>query len=164
MRASEQHALARSIRALAVGTVIDVDRRRQNRDVAAMAEREEQFQIKVSGVASDYVAWNSVFLAFDTQFTVATGTRESGLERPQVSVGVELTTVADRQSGAPADAGVVLTAAVREWRFDGAHTIDGATVLIGALSPGAELSFSGFVHITFQALGAPGDDQPDEGP
>lgn len=167
MRAADQHALARSIRRLAIGVVRDVDSRRRGRDVAALAEREEQFQIAVSGIATDYPAWATVKLDFDTQFTsLATGNRMSMLQRPQVTTGFELTSVerqnADTGVWEPTDAGVVCVALVRDYSFDAANAINGATVQCCAIAPGDELMFTGFAHVSFQGLGAPGDDQPDE--
>lgn len=165
MRPSDQHALARSIRKLAIGVVRDVDARQAGKAANSFSEREEQYQIAISGTATDYPLWTTAVLPFETAFTIATGNRESSLQRPQVAVGFELTAV-QRQNDAlewePVTAGVLVTAVVRDYAFDDAHAIKSATVLIGATAPGDELRFSGFVHITFQGLGAPRESQPDE--
>lgn len=166
MHPADQRSLARSIRRLAIGVVRDTDARKTGRTANGFAEREEQFQIAISGTATDYPLWTPVTVNFDTAFTVATGRRDSMLQRPQLSTGFELTSVKrfnDLDAYEPVSAGVMFSAIVREWGFDqGSYTLNAATVLIGAVAPGDELLFSGFVHLTFQAFGVPRDDQPDE--
>lgn len=167
MRAADQHRLARSIRKLAIGTVRDLEVRRGQRTTGALDEREEQYQIAVSGTATDYPLWTPAELPLDTAFSIATGTRESSLQRPQVSFGYELTAVQrqnDELVWEPVTDGVILSAVVRDWHFDVAYAIDKLTVLIGAIAPGDELMFSGFVHVTLQGFGTPRDTQPDEAP
>ena len=165
MKPAEKQALARSIRQLTIGVVRDVDRRRSGREANALAEREEQFQIAVSGTATDYPLWVTAELSLATAFSIATGARDSTLQRPQVAVGFELTSVMrenDDREWEPVTAGVLVSAVVRDYHFDAAHALDRAVVLIGATAPGDELRFTGFVHITFQGYGAPREMQPDE--
>jgi hypothetical protein len=167
MRQADQHALGRSIRRLAIGMVRDVDQRRTMKSQNTLDEREEQFQIAVSGTATDYPLWSAIDLGLDTAFSIATGNRNSTLQRPQLSFGYELTAVL-RQNDAlvwePVSDGVILSAVLRDYHFDSAHTLDRATVLLCAIAPGDELQFTGFVHVTFQGFGAPRETQPDEAP
>jgi hypothetical protein len=165
VKSADQHRLARSIRRLAIGVVRDVETRRGGRAANTVDEREEQFQIALAGTATDYPLWQAVELPLNTAFSIATGNRDSTLQRPQVSFGYELTLV-QRQNDVlvwePVSDGVILSAAVRDYHFDAAQTIDRATILLCAIAPGDELQFSGFVHATFQGFGAPRDSQPDE--
>jgi hypothetical protein len=167
VKSADQHRLARSIRRLAIGVVRDVETRRTGRAANTVDEREEQFQIAISGTATDYPFWQAVELPLLTAFTIATGSRDSTLQRPQASFGYELTAVQrinDENVWEPVSDGVILSAAVRDYHFDAAHAIDRVTVLLAAIAPGDELQFTGFVHVTFQGFGAPRETQPDEAP
>jgi hypothetical protein len=165
VKTADQHRLARSIRKLAIGVARDVEVRRAGRAANTMDEREEQFQIAIQGIATDYPFWQTIVVDFATAFTIAGGDRQSTLQRPQVSIGCELTDV-ERQNDQlvwePVSDGVILTAVVRDYGFDDAHAINSATVAVCAIAPGDELTFSGFVHVSFQGFGAPRDPQPDE--
>lgn len=161
----DEHRLARSIHRLAIQTVREASQRSDRNREGVMAEREEQFQVKMSGIASDYPAWATAYLPFDTVFTIATGNRRSSLQRPQIMVGFEVLRTARRQGAYAFTAaeGVILTAFVREWHFDDAHAIDGATVTIGAHAPGDELEFDAFAHITFQGFGTASESSDEAG-
>lgn len=162
-----RHSLQRSIRKLAIDVVRDRDRRTGGRQVNAADEREEQFQIQVSGLATDYPAWATFDLEFDTIFALGNGRRDSGLVRPHVLMGYELVDVLrsnpDTGHSDQVPEGVLLMAAVRKWHFTSSLTIDGATLSVCAHAPTDELSFRGFVHVTVQGFGSPSDAQPDTG-
>lgn len=160
------HALNRSILKLATTAVRDV-RAKDARDAQTLiGDRAEQFQIKVSGLASDFPVWQQTDLLFDQTFSVATGNRMSHLTRPQVATGYEIlgvnSQVPPAATGVVAPVGVILTAGVRQWLLDDAGNIRGARVQVGATSPGDNVRFSGFVHIAFHGFGAL-TEQPDTG-
>lgn len=160
MSSHSGHSLARSIRRLAIDTVRDADARQRQVAGGAMLERDEQVQVKVSGRATDLPAWVTVDVAFDTVFTIATGNRQSNLQRPQVSFGYEITRTqrAPNIEALSVYEGIFITAYVRDWVFDeGTHAITGAQLAVGAYAPGDDLQFESFIHMTFQGLGSPNE-------
>lgn len=165
-RSVATHALSRSVLRLATTAATNAQVKSSREALSLVGDRAEQFQIKVSGKASDFPAWQITALIFDQTFSVATGNRMSLLTRPQVSTGYEISTVATEAppavDGTVPTVGVVLTAGVREWLFDDAGNIRGARVQIGATAPGDNVAFNGFVHITFHGFGAL-TEQPDTG-
>lgn len=158
---ADNHAVARSIRRLAIDVSRQVNQRKGQVEYGGMAEREEQFQIKLSGVAADYPAWATAFLNFETAFTVANGRRKNTNQRPQVAVGYELiSTGRVGQNGTYVEnvpEGIMLTGAVREWHFGESDVIDGANISIAAFAPGDQINFVAFVHFTFQGYGQPNE-------
>lgn len=165
MKASDAHSLARSVRKLAVGAVRDMNDRQAGAAIAGVSEREEQFQLAVSGVATDYPAWASTLLPFDTDFVMESAQRDSSLLRPQVSFGYEISRL-ERLDGplyVPVeDAAVVMAAVVRDWQIDGPNLISGVRIVISAHAPGDELRFTGFVHVTVQGFGTPREDDDND--
>lgn len=165
-RSVSTHALNRSILKLATTAVRDVRTKDAREALSLIGDREEQFQIKVSGRASDFPAWQTADLLFDQTFSVATGNRMSQLTRPQVRSGSEVTSVASdfppAADGTVAAVGVILAISVRQWLLDDAGNIRGARVQVGASSPGDNVRFTGFVHIAFHGYGAL-TEQPDTG-
>lgn len=157
------HALNRSILKLATSAVRTKDARAA---LSAIADRAEQFQIKVSGKASDFPVWAFTDLLFDQTFSVATGNRMSSLTRPQIYTGYELDGVFSQlppaADGTVPAVGVELSAGVRQWLLDDAGNIRGARVQVGATAPGDNVRFSGFVHIAFHGFGHL-TEQPDTG-
>jgi hypothetical protein len=166
--ARAQHSLSRSIQRLAVDVVRDRERRVAGTGPMRMAEREEQFQIQVSGIATDMPGYVSAELEFETGFVIASGDRNSELQRPQVMMGYELTEVARinveaGQVTQPPALGVILCAVIRDWKFTESLVMTGASVAVTAIAPGDEVSFRGFVHVTFEGYGAPTEPKPDTG-
>jgi hypothetical protein len=164
---ADNHAVARSIRRLAIDAHRHINQRKGQVDYGGMAEREEQFQIKLSGIAADYPAWATAFLPFETVFTPSNGRRQNTVQRPQVAVGYELiSTGRVAQNGTYVESvpeGIMLTGAVRGWHFGPSDVIDGADVSIAAFAPGDQINFVAFVHFTFQGFGTP-NELTDEAP
>lgn len=165
-RSVSTHALGRSVLKLATTALRDSQNKTAREALSLVGDRAEQFQIKVSGQASDFPAWQTVELIFDQTFSVATGNRMSLLTRPQITQGYEIGTAASdappAADGTVSVVGVYLTGGVREWLFDDAGNIRGARVQIGAVAPGDNVTFSGFFHIAFHGFGAL-TEQPDTG-
>lgn len=165
-RSVATHALGRSVLKLATTAIRDSQTKSAREALSFVGDRAEQYQIKVSGKASDFPAWQTTALIFDQTFSVATGNRMSLLTRPQIQTGYEISSAAS--DAPPADDGTVppvgmyLTAGVVEWLFDDAGNIRGARVQIGAFAPGDNVTFTGYVHIAFHGFGAL-TEQPDTG-
>lgn len=159
-RSVKTHALQRSIGKLATSVIREQSGRDKRNALHTMGEREEQFQIKCSGRASDYPAWQEADLIFDQTFSAASGRRMSLLTTPQVTCGYEIETAfseappVDAVPGAVIATGVMLSAAVVEWILDDSGNYKGARVAIAATSPGDNVRFTGYVHVTFQGFGA----------
>lgn len=154
---AREHALQRSIAKLAIGVARDVTRARELGAPQQVAERAEDFQIKVSGIAADFPVWTEGELYFDNIYTQATGRRTSDLDRPQVNTGFEMISGVG-QSGArltPVFASLVVT----EWSLTADDAIDGCTFMCAAIAPGDQVQFQGFFHLTIQGFGAPAEDR-----
>jgi len=130
---------------------IGVTQARERRDATArqlgMRELEQQFQFPISGQAGTTIAWDSMGCDFDYPFYFAPGQRDSDLEVPHMTYGVVL------EGGTP----VAIVACVTGWKRDNTDdSYTGATVAVGAFSPGASapIQYGGAIHISFQGYGA----------
>lgn len=144
--------LERSFKAIRIGAVRDVQAIQKKAIEDGLIEREEQFQIAVSGVAQEFFAWQTVDIVFSTVFVDATGQRDSPFDRPHISVGSELYT-----STPVAVQGVVMS-----WKTNDRNETLGAKVAIGILSTDKATKFRGSVHLTFQGFGQPANTFSDE--
>lgn len=166
-RSVATHALQRSIAKLAVGVAQDITTKAERTALSSLGEREEQFQVRISGIASDYPLWTEVVLSFSQTFSMANGQRMSELSRPQFRTGFEMENAV---SSLPVDAteqnpdivGVQFFANIVRWTFDGAGNIVGAHVALAACAPGDSVVFTGYAHLCFQGWGAL-TDMPDDG-
>lgn len=152
MPTPDQQALERSLKALRIGPVRDIERIQKRAEDDGLIEREEQFQIGVAGVAEEFYAWDKVDITFSNIFVDATGQRDSPFDRPHISVGAELYTPVP----------VALTATVMAWKTNDRNEVLGATVAIGVSSTDRATKFRGSVHITFQGFGQPANTFADE--
>lgn len=161
MNPAELHALERAVSGLAVGVAHEAQRRAERNADGVPAEREEQWQIDLSGTATSTPTTTVVTLDFEHAFLTAIARRMSQLDRPQFHHGFEFSRVSD-SAGNPSVVPPMLSAAVVKWKFDGGMNITGATVAITALAVGAQLTFRGVAHLTFQGYGVIRDSQPDQ--
>jgi len=163
-RSVSAHALNRSVLKLATTALKDVRTKDAREALSLVGDRAEHFQIKVSGKASDFPAWQETDLIFDQTFSVATGNRMSLLTRPQVLTGYEVESVATslppNADGSVTQSGVILHAGVMRWLLDDAGNIRGARMQVAATSPGDTVRFTGYVHDAFHGFGAL-TEQPD---
>jgi hypothetical protein len=139
--------LPRVMQNLTIGVVRETQERERRALALGLQEIDQQFQIPVSGSAGTTIAWSSAAVGFDYPFAYAPGMRDSDLDVPQMTYGAVI------ESGTP----VVLTAVVTDWtREPTDDSITGATLQIGAYSPGAAaaIDFGAFLHVTFQGYGA----------
>jgi hypothetical protein len=161
------HAIQRSISKLAHGIAQEIRSTEQRRKDGALVECVEQFQISVSGTASDYPGWLELELNFNQRFTIGTGNRESNLQRPHFHSSFELTTgqsqnatvIESAPGGVTRSDPVIFHAVVTEWVLDDMAMVSGCKLKLGAVAPGDTVVFQGFVHVSFQGLGAPIQDE-----
>lgn len=133
--------IRRSITAVSIGTVKDIDKRDARRRELGQRETVQMFQAVIAGEAGNVLAFSEIGVSFDYYFYFSPGTHDSDLEVPNFAWGA-----------AELDADVVVTAYVLGWTRDpDTDTVTGATVRIGAVSPGvdAPVSFSGKMHLQF---------------
>jgi hypothetical protein len=161
------HALHRSIGTLAHGIAQEILNTERSRQWGALRECVEQFQISVSGTASDYPGWLELELKFTQHFVTVTGNRMSDLERPHFYYGFELVTgqsqnaivIENTPGGVTRSDPVMFCAVVTEWVISDASMVTGAKLKLGAIAPGDTVVFDGFVHVSFQGLGATYQDE-----
>ena len=142
--------------------VIYVNRAMQQRehagDLYSLAQREEQFQIQVSGTVNATPAEQVVPMQFTLRFASDPGGRDSSLEVPQVRIGWEF---------AVRPAGFVPYAHVQSWTYDDADMVSGCVLSVGVFAPavlvGTE-TYRGVLHIAFHGWGAPVDTDTDIAP
>lgn len=163
LRAEHQQRLERTIRGMAIDIARDAAVRKARDADQMLAERMEQHQFEVAGVADEAPRWMTVTLPFDHVFTTSTGRRASQLLRPQVKVGVEFVRVLDALAvpRTPAEPLVTLFVAVSGWIEDGPN-ITGAKLRVRAQADaGVQQDFEAVVHATFQGYGVIAEEQPD---
>lgn len=139
-----QGRLQKSLGAMTFGVVRQMNEKREGLDKTRMMEREQEFQIPISGEASSVAVWDEVELTFRVEFLPATGQRDSPYEFPTFTFGYELETKDP----------VGILAYVKEWRQDDRDTIYGAVVNVGAFL-GQNQPFRGRLHMLFSGYGSP---------
>jgi hypothetical protein len=142
-------AVSRAVKSIHAEPVVALDKRREMLGYDQLTETEEQYQLPISGTASDVIAWTEREVSFGTAFIDASDMRDSNLVVPHFTFGVML-------ESEP----VAVTAVVREW-LEQNDTVVGARVSVGAYSPGSTVDFRGYVHLTFQGFGAPVEEGAD---
>lgn len=139
-----QGRLQKSLGAMTFGVVRQMDEKKKGLDKTRMMEREQEFQVSISGEAAPDIVWSEVVLTFRVEFLPATGQRDSPYEFPTFTSGYELET----------DDPVAILAYVKEWRMDDRDTIYGAVVNVGTYL-GANTKFRGKLHMIFSGYGSP---------
>lgn len=144
------HSAQRAISALTIGVAKSRQRKARRDAEMGLAERLLQFQSVVSGLATSVPAYGQVEVTFDYDLYFAPGNRESDLSRPQFWFGLEI------------DGQVLASAQVRSWLDDeDTGATIGATVEFAIM--GANVEYSGVLHMSFQGYGALNDgDSPDD--
>lgn len=155
-----RHALDRAARGIRISSPIASERRKAMLAVDELAEREQQFQLPISGHADEAAAFAVVELVFDTEFFDAPEMRDSSLRYPQFWYGFFIDPT-DQGEANPTGA-VIGTACVSEWVQDTRGAFTGAKVTVGACVPGGGgWDYTGYVHLSFQGFGAPAENAPD---
>jgi hypothetical protein len=147
------HAINRSIQALTIDTTRHLEARREMLGFDALGEIEQQFQLPMEGSAGEVIGWFEIKLKFDVEFYNAPNRRMSPYTLPHFTYGSVI------ESAEP----VLVVACVREWDINDVDTVSGAKVAIGTCNPGTSQAtpFEGYMHLTFQGYGAPGENNTD---
>lgn len=150
-------AMQRSQRQLRISAPVALDKRRAQLGYDALLESEQQFQLPISGVASTIGAWATIEVVFDLEFFDAPEQRNSSLAVPLFTYGafIDPTTTGDALNPTGA---VMVTACVQEWNIDTRGAYIGATIAVGTSAMGgADVTFTGYLHLAFQGYGAPAE-------
>lgn len=137
--------LERSLKGITLGTVTDLRKAEERAYRDGLIEREEQFQIALSGVAEEFLDWDTVDVKFGTMFLDASGQRDSELERPHFTYGAEIETAVP----------VGILACVLEWDTTARNETIGCKLAIGVAASDRATKFKGFLHANFQGYGQP---------
>lgn len=137
--------LEKALRGITIGTIKNLKEAEQRAADDGLQEREEQFQIAVSGVAQEFFDWQTVEVRFGTAFVDATGNRDSELTQPHVSTGSVL------ETSVP----VGLLATVMSWITTERNETIGCVLAIGVCATDQPTKFRGALHATFQGFGQP---------
>lgn len=145
------HALARSIRAMTLGTLRDYQDARERFARFAMGELDQQYQLPIAGVVGQVPAWSTVTITFDAPFVDGYDDRRAHLIDPLFTFGTILT------AGTPA----FVSCHVRRWITDADGNYTGAELEVGIHRPGVTTPqpFAGELHLNFQGYGMP---EPDD--
>lgn len=154
MAAVREGRLGRSMGALAFGVVRDITAKQARLAPSKLDEREQQFQIDISGDADATIAWRQIDLKFRVLFVNATGQRDSPYTLPTFTYGASIS------SGTP----VMVTACVLKYAIEHDESVTGCRIAVGAASIGqGAIGFRGKLHACFQGYGAPNENEEDEG-
>lgn len=137
--------LEKALKGVTIGTVTNLRRADKRAADDGLREREEQFQIGVSGLAEEFFAWETVRVNFGTCFVDATGNRDSELTKPHFTYGAKIDT--------PIPVGVI--GAVMDWITTERNETIGCVLAIGVCATDQATKFSGALHCTFQGFGQP---------
>lgn len=141
----EVNQLENALTGITIGTIKNLQRAEEQAEKDGLREREEQFQITVSGTAEEFAGWQTAEIRFGTAFVDATGNRDSELTQPHFTYGAKLDT--------PIPVGLV--AVVMEWVTTERNETIGCVIAIGVLSTDQATRFKGAIHATFQGFGQP---------
>ena len=156
-----QNDLHRSLANMTVGFHRKVEARAHAADHYKLTEREQQFQIEVSGVAAAIAVEIPMTLTFSVYFVGDSGMqRASSQGPPQLRVGWEFTR---------RPAGLVPYTHVTEWVYDDGLNYAGCKMVAGAhyagvVDPTLDMSFKGVLHVSFQGRGYVWDGDDDSSP
>jgi hypothetical protein len=139
--------LERAMNSLTVGTVQAMDRKKRDRLIEGLAEREEQFKIEVSGRGEEFPEWTKVELTFESVFVDGTGNRDSEFDRPVFTYGYYV----------PVGGPVGLDACITEWNVNDRSETTGCVMWIGARATDVARKFKAEIHAVFQGYGMPPD-------
>lgn len=137
--------LEHALKGLTIGAVTNLRNAEKRAADDGLIEREEQFQIAISGVAQEFFAFQMAQVNFGTVFVDATGNRDSDLTQPHFTYGAKIDT--------PVPVGV--QACVMEWKTTERNETIGCVLAIGVCSTDRATKFKGALHATFQGFGQP---------
>lgn len=139
--------LDRAMQGLTIGVARSMSDYLKEKDLEALREVDEQFQIQIEGRAEEFPTWDKIELKFDTRFIDATGQRPSPFDRPHFTYGAEANTDTTHNP-------VGIMACVVNWTVNDRGETVGCILAIGAVATDLSTKFKGWVHCTFQGWGA----------
>lgn len=153
MKTLDHNAIARSVHLMGFRLSEQMHRKRHEHDATKLAEVQQQYQLKIDGVAGAG-AFTDFTINFNEIFYYAPTQRNNKNEDPQIWWGANL------ESGQ-----AFFSVHVKQWLLDDSANYKGAVVTVGVQAGaygglgGVDGSaFTGTVHITFQGLGVPIED------
>ena len=169
--------LQRSLANMTVHFHRAVEQRKHQADRYKICEREQQFQIEISGKGEIAPVEKQMTIPFDVFFIGDAGNQRAGtLSPPQLRTGWEF-------SKRPT--GLVVFAHVDSWTFDDALNYSGCLMTAGAhivaplstatdptdptfnrptIPPDTDTGFVGVLHVSFQGFGGVFDGEPGDSP
>lgn len=129
---------------LTIGVAKNMNDALKRKELEALQEVEEQFQVEIGGQAEEFPIWDTIDLKFDTRFIDATGQRPSPFDRPHMTFGGEIET---KQP-------VGIFATVLGWNVNDKGETIGCKLAIGVAATDLSTKFKGRVHVTFQGWGS----------
>jgi hypothetical protein len=138
-----EHAL----KGLTIGTVQSMNDAADRAAKDGLIERDEQWQIEITGTAEEFFNWSIAIVKFGTVFSNATGQRDSELEQPHFTYGASIITATP----------VGVLASVMEWTENERKETVGCKLAIGVAATDRHTKFRGFLHANFQGYGQPGN-------
>jgi hypothetical protein len=143
--------IARSIRAMTIGTIKASNDRRDRYTTDGIGEIDQQVQITVTGKVGASITWGELDIAFTTPFINGSEDRDSPYTRPLFTYGSVVT------SGGP----LMMVCNVKRWKVDEDYVL-GAKLEIAIWAPGGYIrDYQGELHANFQGWGAPRQPEPD---
>lgn len=141
---SDQRALARQ----SVGTIKAREAAQLRVESNRLREHLFEFQVAMAGTANGQAGWTPMTVRFPAPMIPAPSERDSDLDVPQFMFGYHLTVTT---------APVVVIAYVTQWHLDESDYTVGASLNLGAYTPGLndDVDFAGYVHLTFQGYSSP---------
>jgi hypothetical protein len=149
-----QGRLQKSLSSMTFGVVRSMDAKKADLAKTALAEREQEYQVTISGQAAGVGVWSAVELTFRLEFIPAPAQRDSPYEFPTFTYGYELET--------PEPVGIL--AYVKEWKQDDRDVIYGCVVNVCCFQPGGggTEDFKGKLHMIFSGYGSPAESELDD--
>jgi hypothetical protein len=147
--------LARSLTALTIGTVKAQEARERELGPLRLQELTQEVQVPLTGKATETPGSETVNVKWPYPFVYAPAQRDSPLENPHFSFGVE--------SLSPSAPAIVIPQVTRWLRSEEGFAV-GAAVLLTAWLPGASAptDYRSLVHLTFTGYGAPIAEEDDD--
>lgn len=142
----------KALNGLTLGVVRSISSAQERAEKDGLVEREEQFQIGISGTAEEFFDWETVEVKFGNVFVDATGQRDSELTAPHFTYGAKI--------DSPDPVGVL--ACVMKWRENEKDEVVGCLLAIGVAATDSATKFFGQLHASFQGFGQPLDTFPQE--
>jgi hypothetical protein len=147
---SREGITTRTLLNLTLGVATSMRDREQRDTEMGLSEVVQQYQLEFSGTTTTAPTFAGASVKFDFPFHYAPGQRDTDLDRPQFSFGVE------------ADKDIIVGAVVKSWTSDEDDgSVIAAAVRVGMLGAESGLAYKGVLHLSFQGYAALAEDPDD---